>query len=755
MSLYKRFPTFIIIGIMFFLIGCSQGVNPMTPSGIHEKSDTMPLVIADQSGMYDSLGVMGVYQLSINTSEMTAELTTKRIGTIGESYIVSGIGFFTVTPCSNCLSLAGFEVLGRKIALKFRIEHPFDPGNPADPPSAKNRLDLDVFDLAMVIVPKSAYPINFPLTGVNVYADIVSNASGYTRELKNLINNDIAMPYVLVVDNTKSPPPHSWNKFAMGAESFFDVFFKLTPGLPLNFDTYLTMGYGASAKRPQRLEPKYYNPEFNRKAAWKVDVYPPGPWLDNQPIPTTVKVKVYDWQIGATIWPEPTLFENAHESNIFASSEVESVSIEIPSMAPSPFTSSTPTGGSGMPGDPLIYNIQVINVNMLPPGRYTGIVKVTDERSPLTPANGRDFLIDSPDGINLNNYIIPEYATYQTFKAEIIHAGITIEQVDYSIYNSPEDQSMDNSAHGSVTVGYIGNDPPPYFNLIVNGDWVVENILLLPHAGTGVAQSLTIGFDLGVPDGTDVTEVLAGWTTDSSPRLVPPSPDGFYSVGDRDVTMGPGFTYGHIDIKPPVNLRGGALASSSSWAVCGRNMPGLDCAGLFECVLAATSNSLGWLQDAYGIPPSDKAVDDMTMVTATGWDVNGCTSEWPATKDSYMDNNGYGINTDTYPPGDPPNNLDPDHDATAADCDNAMNAVNGGRDVEICGGDHCAALIGMARLANGTYQMTVAHDTDQDGDGGVKIETVIYDPGPPATTSGGWSFDGNPINGFVSESPWP
>jgi hypothetical protein len=352
MNPIKRFPAFLIFGMLMVLLGCSQGGSPVSSSNSLESSETMPLAIADQSGMNESLGVMGAYHLSINQADMSAELTPMRIGTIGESYIVSGIGFFTVAPCADCLSLSGFTFTGGKVGLLFKIRHPFDRGVPTLPPTAKNRLDLDVFDLAMVIVPTLGSPTNFPGIGVDIFADVVANAAGYTRELANLIDNDAAVPYVLVVDDSQSDPPSTWNKFAMGAESFFDVFFSLIPGLPLSFDMYLTMGYGASAKRAQRLEPKYYNPEFNRKAAWKVEVATYGPWLDTPVGPTTVEVIVYDWQIGATVY-SGTDFENAPKDNIYAASGVDYVKVEIPGMAPV-MQVDTPTSGSGSPHDPHI-----------------------------------------------------------------------------------------------------------------------------------------------------------------------------------------------------------------------------------------------------------------------------------------------------------------------------------------------------------------------------------------------------------------
>jgi hypothetical protein len=372
-----------------------------------------------QGNVSGNSGIMGAYQLTIDTLTQNVQLVPKRASAIGEDYIVSGIGFFTSAPCPDCLKLDQLAFLDNNLILTFFIRHPFPPGKIADPPSAVNRLDLNVFDLAMIVYPQNVTASSFTLTDTYIYDNVISNPSGYTTELANVVYKYAAMPYVLVVDES-AETVHSWNKFAMGDSREFDVEFTLDTYSTLYFNLYLTMGYGASAKKPQRLEPKYYNPEFNRKSAWKVEVAPSGNWLHNDSTtPVNVEIRVYDWQCGATVYPFPSDFQNAPANNVYQSSEIERVSLEIPGMNNSLLTSDTPVSGSGMPGDPMIFQIPVTNQNLLPQGKYTGLVKVTDERPCLPPASGRDFLIDSPDGIALNNFSMEEYATYQTFNATV------------------------------------------------------------------------------------------------------------------------------------------------------------------------------------------------------------------------------------------------------------------------------------------------------------------------------------------------
>jgi hypothetical protein len=331
----------------------------------------------------------------------------------------------------------------------------------------------------MVIVPTGATPSTYPLTGLDIYSGIIKNTDGYTTELSEVTSDESAMPYVLVIDESDATT-HQWNKFAMGASADFDVDFALTNGTSLRFDMFLTMGYGASAKRPQRLDPRYYNPEFNRKAAWKVNVILPqgenppergNTWDDvNSATPYNVTVEIYDWQTGASVATAPN-FADADPSEVFAESEVESVTVEIPGMNNTPQVVTAETSGTGFPNSPLIYTVPIANENLLPIGEYVGLVKVQDTRTPLTPGDGRDFLIDSPDGIQLNNYIIPEYATYQTFIATVVNGvapvGNVIIHVNrligtncyYIIDSTPWSLDWDLAAGAVQYAIYCDNDP--------------------------------------------------------------------------------------------------------------------------------------------------------------------------------------------------------------------------------------------------------------------------------------------------------
>ena len=422
----------IVLTIVAFLIGCSSGgSNPVTPEKASGSMDYVPIIgVSDAQSSFNGIGLFGAYELTIN-SDLTTELTSKRVGAIGEDYIVSGLAFFTIAPCPTCLKMAGVEITpDGNLFLTFIISHPFKKGIIGETPTAINRLDLDVFDLAMVVAPNGGTPVSYALTGESVYPDVCFDTDGYTTELAEVIPDTAALPYFLVIDDSDTGTS-TWNKFEMGAENLaFDVGFKLS-GTVMMFDLYLTMGYGFGARKPDRLAPKYYNPEFNRNAAWKIAVTPPegvdppvmgNTWDDNDNAATyDVVVEVYDWQIGATVATAPD-FADADPSEVYAASEPSGVSVEIPGMNTALNTMTAPDvpTATGMADDPWVFTFAIANENLLAPGEYAGLVKVTDERAVLSPAELRDYMIDTDDGIILVEYSMPEYATYQIFPATVV-----------------------------------------------------------------------------------------------------------------------------------------------------------------------------------------------------------------------------------------------------------------------------------------------------------------------------------------------
>jgi len=511
MYFYRTITSLLLLVIFTILMGCSGGgSNPVMPgqnpasadsSGIPPISDATgnPLLseriienpyatdLSNPEGIYNALSTLGEYELFINPDTANAELVSIRKSSIGESFTVSGASYFTINPCTDCLKIKSLELtVDGLIKLVFAVTHPYQKGTLALAPSAKNRLDLDLFDLAIVVVPMSASFRSYPLMDRSAYTEICTKIDGFTPELSNLTRNPMLCPYYLVIDNSRTGL-ETYNRFEMGTvEQLVNTFFK-GGGY---FKIYLTMGYGASAILETRLSPTYYNPEFNRKAAWKVVVFPPNgtspPALGNTwddadaTTPYTVDVRVYDWQQGATVadpYPDP-----ANTNYILKASNVQSVSVEIPGMTNDLKTVTTPASGVGSVLDPLIYEVPIQNEKHLAPGKYTALVKVFDERVP--PVDGvagqPDTLVDSPDGVTLRWFDIPEYATYQSFTATVL-AG---KKITVTSPNGGETWAIDSSQTISWTWG--GSIPNVNVELSLDGgaNYTIPVANNIPNTGS-------------------------------------------------------------------------------------------------------------------------------------------------------------------------------------------------------------------------------------------------------------------------------
>jgi hypothetical protein len=366
-----------------------------------------------------------------------------------------------------------------------------------------------------------------------------------------------------------------------------------------------------------------------------------------------------------------------------------------------------------IPEGPVVWSSVLVNDTGAYPGTYEGFIYA-----------------ESGPGIG---------GLYLPVRIVVSEIGIVIEQVNVNL----DGNIVENSAHGSVTLNYFGEPEPCYFNLGVNDEWVLENVVVLPHSGVGVPQSMTYDFPLFVPDGTDVPLVDAAWSLDFEPIPDPPMEYIPFDVSDREVVIfGGKYDVELILFPPDLTLPG---MPPIDWVAVLASFYNQDCEK-DECVPVAVSNSLKWLADQ-GEVTAGKDTSTGTMKTATGWAPGGCGYNWDDGKGQYMDDNGYGVNTEGIPPDRPAGST-----ASAADCDAAIQALKDGKDVELDGAGHVARVVAMTKNADGTYDITVAHDTEQGKDGGTKTETVKYDPSKPnPVADGGWAFDGAAINGFVAE----
>ena len=396
------------LAIILVAFGCSQGGSSPINSDIPAESslDSIPIIAYDS---ISATSMFGAYNLSISPGNASAELTPMRISSLGEAFIVSGKDFFANKKCLRIKSIAMDE--GTRIILTFEIKHPFEKGDPVDPPSKQNRLDLDIFDLTMVIRPHDTTPRDFQLA--DVYSGIILNADGYTTELGNVIGDNAALPCLICHESSNN------NRFEMGTDwQEFDVLFNIDG--QLEFDIFLTMGYGISATWEHRLYPEYYVPEFNKKAAWKIDVFVSTWWAEGDTTSAKpVIIDIYDWNHGAPV--SPIFPDPEHPDQLSASSDIASVTVEVPGMFDSTVDAATVDTNYNGWDNPASYKANLINENNLPKGSYPGLVKVTDSRIPASLPEETDLLVHYPDGIESGYSFstIPEFATYQVFHVTI------------------------------------------------------------------------------------------------------------------------------------------------------------------------------------------------------------------------------------------------------------------------------------------------------------------------------------------------
>jgi len=285
---------------------------------------------------------------------------------------------------------------------------------------------------------------------------------------------------------------------------------------------------------------------------------------------------------------------------------------------------------------------------------------------------------------------------------------------------------------GSVDLTFTGDPEILYFNLAVNGTWQVENIPVVSNQGVGVPQTMTYSFDLGVPPGTDVTNIQYDYSLTPTVQAAMPGGSLPASVTDRWIVIDSGIQLQPIPPVPAATPLGGGGTPVAHTH--GTKFPNQDC-GVNECVPAAVSNSLKFLNDKHNLGLTDAQTSIATMRGATGCGPNGAPVNWYDYKDAYMQANGYPVTT------------------TVVNVSDIGDEIDKGQDVELTGDWHCAAVVGTTDLGGGKSSIDVAHDTKQGQAGGTKTETVTYDSTTGKLSGSPGFFDGSGVTSVVSECP--
>jgi hypothetical protein len=302
--------------------------------------------------------------------------------------------------------------------------------------------------------------------------------------------------------------------------------------------------------------------------------------------------------------------------------------------------------------------------------------------------------------INDKRYRLACIALFATLGSPVSAASLSFDQLNWFGTNL----ETNNSAWGRVNISYTGFSDIAYFNLNVNGNWVVQNMGLSSLYGSGVTQETSILFDLGVTDGVNVSLLDYAYDISRDPLIYSPTSFTSSSVSDLDYQIGGDDNVDLGNPGPPPSPNGANLAKVVKEA----KLPNIDkfinqVQKAMECAPAAISNSLKYLQET-----TTSALDKLDVSIAKikpivkwkppieGVQTGGTPSNWPSLKaDSYKDY----ITTRI---------LD------KSDIDNLIDSVNGGHDVELDLTGHVAVIAGVRKFNDGRVELDIFDDNQKD-----------------------------------------
>ncbi|RLF30793.1 MAG: hypothetical protein DRJ99_01480 [Thermoplasmata archaeon] len=304
-------------------------------------------------------------------------------------------------------------------------------------------------------------------------------------------------------------------------------------------------------------------------------------------------------------------------------------------------------------------------------------------------------------------------------------AGISFIQLNLNL----EGTLITDSCWGEAIIEYEQDDEIMYLNLAVNEEWIVQNLPIMP-----VGNEFVIDFDLKIENGTEVTYLEYAYELTSNPLETMPSDFQTAIVRDGSVTMYSGETGITPTFTIPKIMIGCGIVDGAWHKL--TDIVNQPC-GIAECVPAAISNSLKFLNKKHGLGMNDNDISIDKMKTATGW-ANGCPFGWRDKKKRYMEDNKYPIETTIYD--------------EKVDLDKIIKEIRRGQDVELRVPGHAAMIAGIVKLANGKYVFGIAHDTKQGQNGGEQIQFSVYDPTTGKFTNGKW-INGRKLSRIIVECP--
>ena len=438
----------LVIVSLVLLTSCSSGSgSPIASPTEINQTGNMP-VGQPQVGVSErfpdgtpasGMGALGIFSLSVNADEISAELTPLRQNSLTDVLEVVDItNFLRMAPCTDCAKIGSISIdADGNLVVSIGIKHPFPAGDMLKPISGKNRGDLHVFNVEGTVVSDTA-GTSFPGLGNATAGFALVNADGYTPYLDSVLNDiyptDATIhPYILHFDDytagnfdasnpmgfdsVTDPPPSGNLVMAMGCDyDYQDYVFDIDGTFDFIYAVGCTYAV-SSASKNERFTPEYRVPQHNKKAASEVSVEIITNNLAEGDIASTADIEIHVVDINHAVAVGTNLNE------MFADSSIGGITIEIPGVETSPVIVdiSSPTGTGHDPSDPLVYAATITNTASGVEGTYAGLVKVLDtystglNESPLL--GGMDGIkrVDPTENPLAGLFDISEFATYQTF----------------------------------------------------------------------------------------------------------------------------------------------------------------------------------------------------------------------------------------------------------------------------------------------------------------------------------------------------
>jgi hypothetical protein len=340
---------------------------------------------------------------------------------------------------------------------------------------------------------------------------------------------------------------------------------------------------------------------------------------------------------------------------------------------------------------------------------------------------------------NLIQYLIPATNPAAFFRSVrpflLFDPQVVLHQLSITL----DDGYSPNTSQGQAAVSFQGVDQPLYFNLTTSLGWVVQNLPILSWRGTGVVQTVNVGFPLrNDPVSSLVSEIPCAYSLTTNPIASAPPATNPVPVLPYEIYLRSGETEHALTQAVTTASLVGGLAQSNATAAA--SFPNVE-QGTNECAPGGVLNSLTYLNDLFHLGLASNAMTMTELKAALKWESAGAPAgnpalglpSWVDNKIQYMFDHNLPIETEQ-----------------TTNALIAFNALQRHYDVEIRVYGHVACVVGITPIGGGRYVLLVSHDIVQGQPGGTVVEAVMLDYNTGQVNFPGWNAT---FRSFVIERP--